>query len=226
MMDFILDTPEAAAAALSDALLHALDKHSRVLWLVPGGSNIAVATAAMATIPDDATSRLHIMLSDERYGEVGHADSNFRQIEDSGFNARQAVLLPVLTAGADIEETTRAYAECFEREQAAAGALIALLGMGPDAHIAGILPGSPAASAESLTTHYRSDPFERITLTFPALKNIDIAFVGAYGKAKQTALASLQAGNKPLTEQPCQILHTLPEVYVYNDVIAGEGVTA
>jgi len=53
-----------------------------VLWLVPGGSNIPIAVEAMDMIRKEMSGLslkyLTITLSDERYGSVGHKDSNWK----------------------------------------------------------------------------------------------------------------------------------------------------
>lgn len=223
-MQFIYTTSESDTGVqrLLDSLSDALSVHSRVLWLVPGGSNIAIAARVMQQLPDGLLGKLHIMLTDERYGEVDHPDSNFRQLREAGFDPRGATFIPTLMAETTLQETAAAYAANFEREADAAGYIIAQFGIGPDGHIAGILPGSPASSAEQLAAGYHTDTFERVTLTFPALKRIDEAFAFVFGEAKQPALLQLKDTSTPLPEQPCQILRQIPEAYVYNDCIAEE----
>jgi 6-phosphogluconolactonase/glucosamine-6-phosphate isomerase/deaminase len=221
-VQFIQDSVEGAAVAIRDSLQYALDRHSRVLWLVPGGSSITIAVAAMRAIPADLTAKLHIMLTDERYGPVDHADSNFRQLTEAGFDPQQATFVPTLAGETSLEETAAAYSADFERESSEAGFIIAHFGIGADCHIAGILPDSPAARAETMTSGYSGGQFKRLTLTFSALGCIDIAFATVYGEAKRPALEALYTQAADQVVQPCQILHTIPESYVYNDNIAGE----
>jgi 6-phosphogluconolactonase len=226
-MQFIYMTSESdiGAQALIDSLSDALSTHSRVLWLVPGGSNIPLAARVMQALPDDITHKLHIMLTDERYGPVDHADSNFRQLREAGFSVKQAHFVPTLEAGLSLEETAAQYAANFEREADEAGYIIAQLGIGPDGHIAGILPGSPASTSEKLAEGYVTEQFARVTLTFPALKRIDEAFAYAFGAAKQATLIRLKTQKTPLREQPAQILRQITEAAVYNDCIAEEANT-
>ncbi len=224
-MEFIYEKPEVAVQSIGDSLLHALDKHSRVLWLVPGGSNISLAVMVMRLIPEDLSSKLHIMLTDERYGPVGHPDSNFRQLEQAGFDPKISRFIPVLQSGHDMAETAMQYAKAFDEESSDAGYIIAQFGVGPDSHIAGILPGSVATSSEDLVVGYKTETHSRITLTFPALKRIDTAFACVYGENKRQALEKLHNIPEKLGEEPCQILRSIPESYVYNNVIAGEATT-
>ena len=223
-MQFLYSTPESEAgiAALTTSLENALSLHSRVLWLVPGGSNIPLTVRVMHALSDHVTEKLHIMLTDERYGVVDHADSNFRQLREAGFEALNARFIPTLQDGLSLEQTAASYAENFEREADQAGYIIAQFGIGPDGHIAGILPGSPASTSGKLAEGYVAAQFERVTLTFPALKRIDEAFVFAYGEAKKPTLGQLKSVATPLTEQPAQILRQIPEATIYNDCIAEE----
>jgi 6-phosphogluconolactonase len=223
-MQFIYITSESQAGpqALIDSLGTALSLHSRVLWLVPGGSNITLATKVMAALPEGETHKLHIMLTDERYGPVDHPDSNLRQLREVGFEPQQATFIPTLLDGLSLEETAQKYASNFNHEANDAGYIIAQFGIGPDGHIAGILPGSPASTANDLASGYHTEQFDRVTLTFPALKRIDEAFAYAFGAAKKPPLDRLKNESVPLAEQPAQILRQIPEATVYNDCIAEE----
>lgn len=207
---------------LVDSLSDALALHSRVLWLVPGGSNIPIAADAMRLLPTDLTAKLHIMLTDERYGAVDHADSNLRQLREAGFDAKHAAFIPTLEPGLSLQETAATYGKNFEREANEAGYIIAQFGIGSDGHIAGILPQSTASTSEELAVGYHTEQFDRITLTFPALKRIDEAYAFVYGETKKSALEQLQNTNTPLAEQPAQILRVIPEATIYNDCIAEE----
>ena len=226
-MQFIYTTSESDTGPqkLLDSLSDALSLHSRVLWLVPGGSNIAIAARIMQQLPDALLEKLHIMLTDERYGAVDHPDSNFRQLREAGFDPRMATLIPTLTPNTALDATVMSYADNFAREADEAGYIIAQFGIGGDGHIAGILPGSPAATTGELAAGYHTETFDRITLTFPALKRIDEAYAFVFGDAKRSALEALKHGPLPLTEEPAQILREIPEAYVYNDCIAEETTT-
>jgi 6-phosphogluconolactonase/glucosamine-6-phosphate isomerase/deaminase len=206
--------------ALIDALTLALEKHSRVLWLVPGGSNISIATEVMQVLPEAFTPKLHIMLTDERYGEVGHPDSNFWQLQEAGFEPKQATFIPTLKMGLSLTQTAQTCAENFLKESKEAGFIIGQFGIGPDGHIAGILPHSPASTSTNLCEGYHTEQFDRLTLTFLALKHIDTAYAFVYGQTKKTALERLKQATADLVDQPCQILRHIPEAYIYNDCIA------
>jgi 6-phosphogluconolactonase/glucosamine-6-phosphate isomerase/deaminase len=209
-------------ADISERLTAELAADRRVLWLVCGGSNIVAEVAIMRNVPAELSANLTVTLTDERYGEVGHADSNWQQLLTAGFDIKAGKALPVL-GGESLERTTTDYAALAERALEAADLAVVVFGIGGDGHIAGILPDSPAAhqSAE-LAAGYDSPPYTRLTLTFPALRRLDVAYALAFGDAKRAALQRLKTEDLELAEQPSQILKQLPEAYLYSDQIGGK----
>lgn len=220
-MKYILTAAwDDGVADLTERLVRELADGKKVLWLVSGGSNIPASVQVMDNISDNLSRHLTVALADERYGEPGHAESNWRQLEETGFNGKQAELLKVLEAGATLDETVERYARSISQTLEDTDLVIAQLGIGPDGHLAGILPGSPAA-AEGTTpvAGYDAPPLKRITLTFPAFRHVTAAYAFAFGKPKKEALKALYSGDLPLAEQPAQILKELPEAYLYSDQV-------
>lgn len=214
----LLLTPDwqPGITALTERLVSELEEGKRVVWLVPGGSNIKAAVSAAALLPEVLTEQLVITLSDERYGEVDHPDSNWRQLREAGFDVRRAKGIPVLVPGLDLEATRAAFEESLSEELLAADAIIAHLGMGPDGHIAGILPGTPSVTAAQLVAAYEAPNYTRITTTPSLLRRVTAAYVMAFGAEKREAIERLET-DVNLTDQPAQILKEIPESYVYND---------
>jgi 6-phosphogluconolactonase/glucosamine-6-phosphate isomerase/deaminase len=216
------DGPEAGIAALAKRLSDELKAGKRVLWLVCGGSNIAAEVEIMKNIPSGLTENLTVTLTDERYGRVGHANSNWQQLLEAGFDIKQGRALPVLEAEDDLEHTVKRYGLLAKDALDRADSTVALFGIGADGHIAGILPDSPAAREETdLAAGYDSPPYTRLTLTFPALGRIDTAYAMAFGASKKEALHQLQTEAVDLAQQPSQILKQLLEAYLYSDQIGG-----
>lgn len=207
-----------AAAAIRDRLVQELKAAKRVLWLVSGGSHIQVNVEIMDAIPDELTSNLTVYLIDERYGEVEHPDSNGKQLEDAGFNHKQARVVYTLAPGLSLEETTEQYALSIGAAFEAADVVIAQIGMGADGHIFGILPGSPAVDSEKLVVSYATEQYKRITLTAKAARQyFSVAYLFAFGESKRQQLEKLRDTDVSVAEQPAQLLKHFPEVYVYND---------
>jgi 6-phosphogluconolactonase len=84
------------------------------------------------------------------------------------------------------------------------GALdVALLGMGPDGHIASLFPGHPVLlGAKDAAIAYVEDspkpPPRRMTLTLPFLKKTSHSILVAMGESKRDALTRLVAGDSAL----------------------------
>jgi 6-phosphogluconolactonase/glucosamine-6-phosphate isomerase/deaminase len=220
-MKFILTAGwDDGVADLTERLVRELAANRQVLWLTSGGSNLPASVQVMSNIPPNLQSRLTVMLADERYGAVGHDQSNWARLMAAGFQAETAKLLPVLQDGLSLEQTIDRYGQLAEQAFNDNQVVIAQLGIGEDGHIAGILPGSPAAAeTTALVAGYQAQSLTRLTLTFPALKRINTAYAFAFGNTKRQALAELQSQTTALDRQPAQILKQLPEAYVYNDQV-------
>lgn len=220
-IEFVLDdSPAQGAGRLRVEITDLLEAGKKVLWLVSGGSNVQVCANVMEGLAEVADQNLAVMLMDERYGEAGHADSNWQQLKQAGFAFDKVRALPVLEQGLTREETAQAYARLAEREFAAADVVIALFGMGPDGHTSGILPNSPAATDEKIwAVDYDGGEHQRVTLSFFALAQIDVAYAFIFGANKKIALEQLMGEDLSLAEQPAQILKAIERVYVYNDQI-------
>ena len=215
MIKFV-NSADEGRTALGRRLVDELTRGPGVLWLVPGGSNVAAAVEIMRGIPAGLSGGLAVTLTDERFGPVGHADSNWFQLEAAGFDAGNAVTEPVLTGIDDMEAAAADFAARLESLLARSRVVIGHFGMGDDGHIAGILPHSPAASARGLVCHYKTPRHDRISCTFDAIRRCDVAFLITHGVSKLGPLADLRR-NLGLDVQPAQILKELPEAYVCHD---------
>lgn len=208
-----------AAAALRTRLENELGTGRKVLWLVSGGSNIAISVAIMYVLTDALTRNLTVMLIDERYGPVGHDDSNMQGLKVAGFDAKHAKIVDILEDSNDLEATRSAYDERARLAFSEAEIIIGQLGIGNDGHIAGILPQSPATESVEFVAAYTTEIYDRLTLTSHALKRLAAAYVYAFGADKPATLRALRDDMLPYAQQPAQILKELPEVYIFNDEI-------
>lgn len=207
-------------ADLTARLARELAADKRVLWLTSGGSNIAASVQIMDNISSELSKNLTVSLIDERYGPIGHPDSNWTQLLRAGFGGNQATPLRIVEPDLTLEETAAAFNARMEQASSDYDVIIGQLGIGDDGHIAGILPGSPAATEQTaLAIAYKSTPYERVTLTFPGLRKLSAAYTFAFGEPKKPALQSLQTKTLDLSTQPAQILKELPESYLYSDQI-------
>lgn len=219
-MQFVLADTAAGVRQLGELLKQSLAAGKPTLWLVPGGSNIPIAVQVMNLLPANLTKKLTIMLGDERYGPVGHVGSNAEQLRVAGFDFKHATFIPILT-GNDMKTTAQKYEAAVQKHFTDCELLVGQFGMGADGHIAGILPHSPGATAiGELTVGYDWSDYARITLTFPAIRQLDVAYAFVYGAGKRRALERLHNEDLPLAEQPAQILKAVDKSYVYNDQLS------
>lgn len=210
-------------AELTERLVRELAHGQRVLWLVSGGSNIGPEVEVMGNISRQLSQNLTITLADERYGPLGHPESNWTQLMQAGFQGQKSTLLPVLQAGLNFRQTIQNYNHLITEAYDTNDVIIAQLGVGADGHIAGIMIDSVAAKeTKVLVAGFKSSetpPLQRMTLTFAGLRQVTAAYTFAFGAGKKQALSSLQSQSLPLNQQPAQILKELSEAYVYNDQV-------
>lgn len=205
----------SVAAHLAEVIGEKLRGGKRVLWLVSGGSAIAVAAEASKQLQGVPLENLTVTLTDERYGDVGHPDSNWSQLQTAGFDLPDANLLPVLH-GDGMQATVQKFATALEQTLAEVDFRIGLFGIGVDGHTAGILPHSVAVAETNLASGYDGGNFLRITMTPPAIARLDEAIAYAVGEAKWPVLDQLESGI-PADDQPAQFLKQVPTVTIYND---------
>ncbi len=226
-MKFSKQSPDEVVPVIAEIINKALHSGKPVLWLVCGGSNIDTQVSVMQRLCVENTEllkNLTILPMDERYGEPGHADSNYRQMKEAGFNSGKANWYDVLAQDAPLSKTVEQYARLVEDAFAQSQYVLGTFGMGADGHTAGVLPYSPAVTdVEATVVGYQAPGLTRMTVTPSWLVRCTVAFVLAYGEAKAEALASLKDHELSLEAMPAGLLYDIPEVTVYNDYISDEG---
>jgi len=225
-MTFYKTTFDSAVEYLYQTISEKLKSGKKVLWLLTGGSGIKIEVEVSKRLNGQDLSNLSVILTDERFplsgGDlVNHADSNWKQIIQAGFELKGANLMPILE-GKDVQATTNDFEEKLST-LLDMDFKIGLFGMGADGHTAGILPGSAAASESfQLASFYETVDFIRVTMTFPAIEKLDEAVLCAFGEEKRPALENLQKMDLPIEQQPAQILKRLPKLTIFNDQIGEE----
>ena len=196
------------------------------LWLVPGGSNIPLAVAVMANLSAELTDDLTIALTDERFGPYNHPDSNWFLLRQAGFDPKRAQVIETLKPNDSSDLNTVIARYNGEIDGLLDEVMMALgqFGMGADGHIAGILPDSPATNETtySAVTGFAGTPYDRITITFSAIRRLHSAFLIAMGEDKRLQLERLINQDAPLNAQPAQIIKQVNEAYLYNDQLGGK----
>lgn len=225
-MKFLREDTEAATHAIAQSICDGLYAGKQVLWLVSGGSNLAVEKDVMDIIRNHAGEKLAdlvVLPIDERYGPAGHKDSNVQALRDAGFDPGAATLVDVLMHNTPFDQTVSFYNEAAATALSNASVIVGQFGMGSDGHIAGIKPESPATEPdESTVAGYEWDDYVRMTLMPAALRQTTTSFLVAYGADKKKPLVQLQKNAVSFRMLPAVLLYELPDVYVYNDQIGSE----
>lgn len=223
MINFVhSETPTTGADAMEKRLVTELKDGKKVLWLICGGSNIPTAVDVMNSLQQELSKeeivQLTVMQTDERYGPVGHSDSNWQQLLDLNFNIVGVKTFPILR-NLPLQETVQEFGKVAESAFSDTEVIVGQFGMGPDGHIAGILPHTSAVNDKAVTSGYEAKPFTRVTLTFDILRKISTAYVFAFGESKREAVANLKNKEMSLDDEPAQILKEMREVYFYSDIV-------
>ena len=204
------------------AIKSQLQSGKRVLLFLAGGSAISVEIKIAEILRNNGDQNLlknlTVTLTDERYGELGHVDSNWQQLAEKGFILPGAKLIPVLN-GEDRNITVEKFNKNLNEEFTGAEYKIGLFGIGPDGHTAGILPESEATQSEDLAFGYDTATFSRITMTFKAIEKLDEVVVWAQGENKWWVIKDLMEKNINLEKQPAQILKKVPLLMIFSDYV-------
>ena len=188
---------------------------------------------------------LHLLWGDERHVPPDHADSNFGMADRALI--RHVPLPPAQVHRmrgeiADARDAARDYARRLEQAFAAAGRAngtfdVMLLGLGEDAHIASIFPGSPladaACSAGAANTPRVAGVWAphlnawRITLTPAALLDAHEIVMLVAGSTKADAVHAALDAPADIARYPSQLLRQAGDrVEWMLDRAAAAGITA
>ena len=172
-----------------------------------GGTTPRATYEALAKAEGIDWPRVSIYFGDERAVPPDHADSNYRL-------ARAALLDHVAIAQASVH---RLHAEEPDREAAADAYArqlpdafdVLILGIGEDGHTASLFPGSPAIHETArlvVPVTGPKPPFERMTLTPPALERSRTTLVLAAGASKADAVFRALEGPSDVDGCPVQLV--------------------
>lgn len=207
---------EAAKFIKSELAEHAGQDN---LFLISGGSSLDVAYWAASDLDVNSTNGVTLAQADERYGEVGHADSNWQAAIDKGIRPIMfRNTIETLKLGTSPSDMAVSYNRTLIERMDNLGYKIALLGVGSDGQIAGIKPdteeGFDRFLGNDLVVEYKANDFTRITITARALLQMDMVVVYACGPDKKAALDRVYSAD-PLNEFPAQMLKRCRNVQVF-----------
>lgn len=193
----------AAAGELVRCAKESVGRQGRFTVALAGGNTPLGLYEMLATQPTFRTllpwDKSHFFWGDERHVPQDHADNHYRKAQAAMFSRVNVPPENIHRIPAENPDAASAAAE-YEAYLRQFFALqpgkfprfdLALLGMGPDGHIAAIFPGSdPLAAGDSfaVATHDPKHGTGWITLTLPVLNNAATVMFLACGKEKAETL--------------------------------------
>lgn len=206
---------------------YASEAATRVVDAFPGGGSLVLTggTTFEPLLPQFAAKKpdwtgVEIAFSDERCVPPDHAASNYGMarrllldtIEPGKVHRMKGELEPPQGAA----EYHLSVAQLVER-----GFDLLLLGMGADAHIGALYPGSPALGATTNCAAVdRPDGMQGLTLTPPAIMSAKRVFLLVSGEVKADTVRRAVTGDEPPETCPVRLLADHPDVTFLLDAAA------
>jgi 6-phosphogluconolactonase/glucosamine-6-phosphate isomerase/deaminase len=206
---------DSVSSYIFDQIASRLAMGKKVLWLMSGGSAIAINQTVLSKLQKISCSNLAIGLTDERFGKVGHTDENWTAILRSTPVPAGSTTAPI-NNGKNIEQTTMDYAAKLKQLLQWADYRIGFFGIGADGHTAGILPHSSAVKSLDVVASYQAHDYARVTMTPIAIEQLHTAVVYAVGEQKHAVIEKL-GSDVSVDEMPSQILKQAGELVIFND---------
>ncbi|MBY5164129.1 6-phosphogluconolactonase [Salsipaludibacter albus] len=212
-------TAEWVAEALADVVA----RQGRAVLGLVGGSSVATVHDRLREVDLD-WSGVTITVADERAVPADDDRRNWRVVEplvdplvaDGRLSSDDLVPLPDLPSDPtpdDVDEALEVLRRRVERID------VALLGLGPDGHVASLFPGHPGLSSTGsfvVVDDAPKPPPLRMSATVGMLAGADaIALVG-HGDAKAEAVAAVTTEG-PLAERPGRVVHLARRGVVVTD---------
>ena len=195
-MEHFYECREQASIAAADRIVkwlnHRLESSRGASLVVSGGSTPVRCFAELATTPLD-WSRVHILMSDERWVPPDHDDSNEKFVRESlmSSHAADASLLSMHDGQNGVDEQCETLNE--QIRSLPIPFACSLLGMGEDGHFASLFPDASGLEegleADSdrlcMPVQTSASPHARISLTLAALSRSDEILLLIFGEAKR-----------------------------------------
>ena len=195
-----------AAATIADATQNASS------LVLTGGTTAEKVYVELAktTVP---WSLLEVLFSDERCVPPGDPASNFTMAERLLFQGSTPKIVHRMR-GEDSPEVAASRYHSDIESVVGAGLDVMLAGMGADAHVCAMFPGSRALDEkERLCLHVdRPDGMSGLTLTPPAVLSARKVLLIVTGKGKAATVKRVIEGGGSVTSAPARILADHPDV--------------
>ncbi|WP_299961981.1 6-phosphogluconolactonase [uncultured Roseobacter sp.] len=180
------------AHALTSDLRKCLLRHEFASFAVPGGTTPGPIFDAMSSVDID-WSRVHVMLTDERWVPEDHDRSNAGLVKARLLTGRAAAarFIPFYRDGMSADDAAPQLSAELQGEVPIS---VLLLGMGADMHTASLFPDAPGLAAAMArgapvvcAVHPADQPEARITLSAPILDGAMSKHLVIFGDDKRAA---------------------------------------
>jgi 6-phosphogluconolactonase len=195
----VFQPPDFAGGA-AEALAELLPERGDVV-ITGGGTAEAVYPELARTRP--AWSELDVFFSDERCVPPDHPASNYGMAKRTLLDAVRPRTVHRMQGEIDPDDAAAIY------DGLVTGPFhLVILGLGEDAHVAGLFPGSPGLlEAASCAVVDRPDGMQGLSLTPPALLTGHRIVVVAEGHPKAEAVRRAVAADEDVMQCPAAMLH-------------------
>ncbi len=190
----------ACADAVARAIIDVDRKRGRTRLVIPGGSALACVGPARRAVGKEVWSRVALTWSDERCVRFEDPESSRGAAYRMGHLDRRQPPgdeLPLFEDGdADPAAAVARVKEDFRLLPFSGAVDVALLGLGPDGHVASLFPGHAALKSRAAVIHVPDapkPPADRITLSAPILRAATV-LVFARGADKRQVVDEIERG--------------------------------
>lgn len=203
---------------IAQAFADLLDEVRPATLALTGGSTARVCYETLAASGVDCSST-ELLMSDERWVPVDHADSNEGQARRAWLDhVPHGQIHSLREAGETREVAASAYGQLLR----SLGRLDMLhLGLGDDGHVASLFPDSPTLAVHDELVVPAGDhlhPLPRLTFTYPAISMADLVVVTAAGPGKQEAFARVLGGDPAM---PATHIRAQRVIWLADDAAGG-----
>ena len=210
------------------ALIGASATEGKKTRVALSGGSVAEAFLPPLVQLGEQASGLEIFWCDERLVPLDDEQSNYRRAKELWFDDAKVPPRQIFPLVSE-HEPQQAALEYERLLRIAAGFPLdlALLGVGPDGHIASLFPNAPALSSRSwveVVHDAPKPPPERLTLTMEVFERTPDVIVAAFGENKADAIAESlrEDSHLPLA----QLLRRAPHVDLFLDDAASRLIDA
>ncbi len=225
MIPMTLYTPNVAQTASDLFIKHmeaSIRERGRFMVVLSGGSTPLKMYDILKhqALPWD---KVHIFWGDERFTPHDHSDSNYGAAKKAflDFIKIPETNIHPMPYGEDIQQASKGY------EQEIVNTLsenpifdLTFLGLGEDAHIASLFPGTGAVFDQGLVTVCKPThvKHERLTLTSSALSQSRVVAFLVSGEGKRKALEETLSGSSDLDRYPARAIKAIDETLWITDI--------